>query len=59
MLPWVDWLFGTYYTPRKQWPVKYGIDTSLASGWVAQLIEPLGPTPSSASVAQSTQSAAD
>lgn len=40
IFPWVDKLFGTFYLPKKQWPVKYGIDTAMVSGLVGQLLQP-------------------
>jgi sterol desaturase/sphingolipid hydroxylase (fatty acid hydroxylase superfamily) len=40
MLPWVDKCFGTLYLPDGQWPHRYGTDTAVASGLVAQLVEP-------------------
>ena len=43
MLPVMDKLFGTWYMPKKQWPRKYGIDTPVAAGLAAQLLQPLLP----------------
>ena len=43
MLPWMDVLFGTYHMPRTKWPSKYGIDTAIPSGLMAQVLEPLMP----------------
>lgn len=40
LLPWVDRLFGTLYLPRNKQPARYGIDQPLASGLLAQLLEP-------------------
>ena len=40
ILPWVDKLFGTLYLPNKQWPMKYGIDTPMASSLSGQLLQP-------------------
>lgn len=40
IFPWVDKLFGTFYLPRKQWPVKYGIDTPMARGLLGQVLQP-------------------
>jgi sterol desaturase/sphingolipid hydroxylase (fatty acid hydroxylase superfamily) len=37
MLPWVDKCFGTFYLPKKQWPMKYGIDAPMASSFARQL----------------------
>ncbi len=44
MLPWMDWLFGTFYLPRA-FPEKYGIDTPLPDGIAGQLLQPLLPEP--------------
>lgn len=41
IFPWVDKLFDTFYLPKKQWPVKYGIDTPMAPGLAGQLLQPL------------------
>lgn len=41
MLPVWDWLFGTHYLPRKQWPSAYGTDTKLPHSVVGQLLYPL------------------
>ncbi len=43
MLPWVDKCFGTLYLPQRQWPEKYGIDSSLPSSLAGQLLQPLAP----------------
>jgi sterol desaturase/sphingolipid hydroxylase (fatty acid hydroxylase superfamily) len=48
MFPWVDKLFGTLYLPKKQWPMKYGIDAPMAPGLAGQLLQPFaspGPLP--------------
>jgi sterol desaturase/sphingolipid hydroxylase (fatty acid hydroxylase superfamily) len=42
-LPWVDKVFGTYYLPKQQWPVKYGIDSVVAPDLVGQILHPLAP----------------
>ncbi len=44
LLPVMDWLFGTYYMPRNQWPPSYGIDNRLPEGIGEQLVYPLLPT---------------
>ena len=41
MLPIMDWIFGTHYLPRDQWPTAYGIKTKLPSSLAAQLVYPL------------------
>ena len=30
MLPCMDWIFGTHYLPRNQWPSAYGIEAKIA-----------------------------
>jgi sterol desaturase/sphingolipid hydroxylase (fatty acid hydroxylase superfamily) len=40
ILPWLDRLFGTFYLPKKQWPVKYGSDEPMAPGLAGQLLQP-------------------
>lgn len=42
MLPWMDWIFGTYYLPRK-WPACYGIREKLPDSLGHQLIYPFDP----------------
>ena len=41
MLPWVDKCFGTFYLPKRQWPMSYGTDTPITSNLAGQLLEPL------------------
>jgi len=43
MLPWVDKCFGTFYLPKRQWPLKYGTDTQVASSLAGQLLQPMIP----------------
>jgi len=43
MLPWVDRMFGTFYLPKGQWPVAYGINGAIADSLGAQLVQPLWP----------------
>lgn len=43
MLPWMDWIFGTFYMPRDQWPPNYGIDDKLPNTMGDQLLYPLLP----------------
>jgi len=52
MLPWVDRLFGTYYTPRTQWPARYGTATPMASSLTGQLLQPFLPEEPAASPLQ-------
>jgi sterol desaturase/sphingolipid hydroxylase (fatty acid hydroxylase superfamily) len=40
MMPWLDKLFGTWYAPKKQWPVKYGINSPMPPGLAGQLLHP-------------------
>ncbi|GAB6139307.1 sterol desaturase family protein [Methylosoma difficile] len=40
MFPWIDYLFGTFYLPSKQWPVKYGIDEAISANLLKQLLQP-------------------
>ena len=42
IFPWMDKLFGTFYLPRKQWPMKYGIDGPMAPSLAGQLLQPFG-----------------
>ncbi|MBI2517533.1 MAG: sterol desaturase family protein [Opitutae bacterium] len=39
LLPWVDWVFGTFYLPGR-FPAKYGVDDPMPAGYVAQLAAP-------------------
>jgi sterol desaturase/sphingolipid hydroxylase (fatty acid hydroxylase superfamily) len=41
MLPCMDWILGTFYLPRNQWPSEYGIDAPLPDSVAAQLLHPL------------------
>jgi hypothetical protein len=45
MLPWMDWIFGTFYMPRDKWPPNYGIEDTLPDGMGDQLLYPLLPRP--------------
>lgn len=40
IFPWVDKLFGTFYLPRNQWPMEYGIDAPMSPGLAGQLLHP-------------------
>ncbi len=42
MLPWMDWIFGTWYLP-KQWPTSYGTDTKLPASLGMQMAYPFLP----------------
>ncbi len=46
MLPCMDWIFGTYHLPRKEWPQTYGTDTKVPTSLAGQLLYPLLATPS-------------
>ena len=39
LLPWMDWIFGTFYLPKK-FPAKYGIDGKMPDNYVGQLAAP-------------------
>ena len=39
LLPWVDWVFGTMYLP-KRFPEKYGIDEPMPANYAGQLAQP-------------------
>jgi sterol desaturase/sphingolipid hydroxylase (fatty acid hydroxylase superfamily) len=41
MLPCMDWIFGTYYLPKKEWPSAYGSTTQLPASLGGQLLYPL------------------
>jgi sterol desaturase/sphingolipid hydroxylase (fatty acid hydroxylase superfamily) len=43
MLPLVDRLFGTYYSPKGQWPARYGTDTPVPEDIAGQLVRPFAP----------------
>jgi sterol desaturase/sphingolipid hydroxylase (fatty acid hydroxylase superfamily) len=45
MLPCMDWIFGTYHLPRKEWPSAYGIETKMPTSLAGQLLHPLRPPP--------------
>jgi sterol desaturase/sphingolipid hydroxylase (fatty acid hydroxylase superfamily) len=40
-LPWLDRIFGTYYSPKGQWPANYGIKETMPDSLRGQLAEPL------------------
>jgi len=40
MLPWMDKLFGTYYLPKQQWPMRYGINERMSPSIFEQMIQP-------------------
>jgi len=40
MLPWIDWMFGTFYVPRRAFPGVYGIGTKMPVGFWAQMAYP-------------------
>ncbi|NOT67513.1 MAG: sterol desaturase family protein [Methylophilaceae bacterium] len=41
IFPWVDRIFGSYYLPAQQWPLKYGIDALTEPNLAGQLWQPL------------------
>ncbi len=51
MLPWMDWVFGTYYLP-KQWPSAYGTDAAVPASLGQQLMHPLLPQPTQVSTSE-------
>jgi len=53
MLPVIDWVFGTYYLPRKGWPEAYGIERELPSSLAGQLLHPFQLQPSPPGIARS------
>jgi sterol desaturase/sphingolipid hydroxylase (fatty acid hydroxylase superfamily) len=54
MLPILDWLFGSHYLPRKQWPQAYGIAAPLPASMAAQLIHPFRSQPMRAALPEAT-----
>jgi len=40
-LPWLDWIFGTLYMPRKELPAAYGIEMKVPDSLLGQLSYPL------------------
>jgi sterol desaturase/sphingolipid hydroxylase (fatty acid hydroxylase superfamily) len=64
LFPWVDLLFGTYYSPKNEAPEAYGIDSVMPAELSAQLLDPfLGPVkparPAAVPVVAANQVAAD
>jgi sterol desaturase/sphingolipid hydroxylase (fatty acid hydroxylase superfamily) len=51
-VPLVDWLFGTLYLPRHQWPEAYGTGDDVPDGYLAQLAWPFRPTDAELPVVQ-------
>lgn len=45
MLPCLDWIFGTHYLPRKDWPAAYGIEAKLPASLASQLAYPIHARP--------------
>jgi sterol desaturase/sphingolipid hydroxylase (fatty acid hydroxylase superfamily) len=43
LLPWIDIIFGTYYSPKGEMPRSYGIDTVMPASIAAQLLGPFQP----------------
>lgn len=44
LLPFFDLIFGTYHTPARQWPARYGTDTPISPDLSGQLIDPFLPS---------------
>ena len=42
LLPWVDWIFGTFYLPKK-YPAKYGINEKMPDDYLGQMARPFKP----------------
>ncbi len=42
LLPWVDWIFGTFYLPKK-YPAKYGINDKMPDDYLGQMARPFKP----------------
>src|SRR3954470_165236 len=40
MFPWIDRIFGTYHAPVDRWPIRYGIDEPMPTGYIGQLRSP-------------------
>jgi sterol desaturase/sphingolipid hydroxylase (fatty acid hydroxylase superfamily) len=40
MLPWLDWVFGTFYLPKRAFPSAYGIETPMPAGFWNQMFFP-------------------
>ena len=40
MLPWVDWMFGTFYLPKNERTRSYGIDQPISPHLLGQLMDP-------------------
>lgn len=38
--PLIDWLFGTYYLPQKEWPLAYGVDEYIPINYLQHLLYP-------------------
>ncbi len=55
MLPCMDWIFGTFYLPRTEWPTAYGIDTTLPESISGQLIHPFLPHPAQTGSPETTR----
>jgi sterol desaturase/sphingolipid hydroxylase (fatty acid hydroxylase superfamily) len=51
LLPWIDMIFGTYHSPKGQFPVAYGIDTPMPAAISAQLVHPFLPASSDSQIA--------
>jgi sterol desaturase/sphingolipid hydroxylase (fatty acid hydroxylase superfamily) len=43
MLPVMDFLFGSAYMPKQQWPADYGIEGPMSAGLLGQLLQPFMP----------------
>jgi sterol desaturase/sphingolipid hydroxylase (fatty acid hydroxylase superfamily) len=50
MLPLMDWIFGTFHLPSKEWPTAYGIEAKLPNTVAGQLLYPMRPPVANASL---------
>lgn len=41
MMPWIDWLFGSYFVPANEWPKAYGVPEKVPQNLVEQVLYPL------------------
>ena len=41
MMPWIDWVFGSYFVPKNEWPKAYGVQETVPETMVDQVMYPL------------------
>jgi sterol desaturase/sphingolipid hydroxylase (fatty acid hydroxylase superfamily) len=56
-LPWLDWIFGTHFLPKNEWPSAYGIEEKLPDSLIGQLAYPLALEPQPLSVPAAVEAA--